>query len=216
MSVADYMPRTLCPRPTWEPSSAVHVVLFCSTVLLTRRTVLELFLFRHSRQEWRQHRETTEGRGGHQDNTWGAGDNDPWNSNRPDHFASFKGQRYDFSSHISIISTKCGDEIKAISLGAKELILREFITFTHNISRTECVWAKYGPRYGQSKDIIIMWHNEIRSKITYIMWHNEIKIDHISDILRRTPENFLIFKKYDTCVINISVQWTGKAVPSPP
>ncbi len=41
----------------------------------------------------------------------------------------------------------------SISLCAKELILSEFITFTHNISLTECVWAKYGPSFGQSKDI---------------------------------------------------------------
>ncbi len=41
----------------------------------------------------------------------------------------------------------------SISLGAQVLILSEFITFAHNISLTECVWAKYGPRLGQSMDI---------------------------------------------------------------
>ncbi len=41
----------------------------------------------------------------------------------------------------------------SISLGDKELILSEFITFTHIISLTECVWAKHGPRFGQSMDI---------------------------------------------------------------
>ncbi len=42
------------------------------------------------------------------------------------------------------------------TLGAQVLILSEFITFTHNISQiqnTECVWAKHGPRFGQSMDI---------------------------------------------------------------
>ncbi len=41
----------------------------------------------------------------------------------------------------------------SISLGAKELILSELLTYTHNISLTECAWAKYGPRFGQSMDI---------------------------------------------------------------
>ncbi len=41
----------------------------------------------------------------------------------------------------------------SISLGAQALILSEFITFTHDISLTECVWAKCGPRFGQSMDI---------------------------------------------------------------
>ncbi len=39
------------------------------------------------------------------------------------------------------------------TLGAQVLILSEFITFTHNISLTECVWAKYDPRFVQSMDI---------------------------------------------------------------
>ncbi len=30
----------------------------------------------------------------------------------------------------------------SISLGVQVLILSEFITFTHDISLTECVWAK--------------------------------------------------------------------------
>ncbi len=29
----------------------------------------------------------------------------------------------------------------SISLGAQVLVLSEFITFNHNISLTECVWA---------------------------------------------------------------------------
>ncbi len=33
--------------------------------------------------------------------------------------------------------------------GVKELILSEFITFAHDISLTECVWAKYDPRFEQ-------------------------------------------------------------------
>ncbi len=41
----------------------------------------------------------------------------------------------------------------SITLGAQVLTLSEFITFTHNIPVTECVWAKYGPRLGQSLDI---------------------------------------------------------------
>ncbi len=39
------------------------------------------------------------------------------------------------------------------SLGAWVLVLSEFMTFTHDISLTECVWAKCGPRFGQSMDI---------------------------------------------------------------
>ncbi len=39
------------------------------------------------------------------------------------------------------------------TLGAQVLLLSEFITLTHDISLTECVWAMYGPRFGQSMDI---------------------------------------------------------------
>ncbi len=52
--------------------------------------------------------------------------------------------------HSAVEMAQC---FVSISLGAQVLILSEFITFTHNISLTECVWAKYGPRFGQSIDI---------------------------------------------------------------
>ena len=41
----------------------------------------------------------------------------------------------------------------SISLGAQVLIFSECITFSHDISLTERVWAKCGPRFGQSMDI---------------------------------------------------------------
>ncbi len=43
--------------------------------------------------------------------------------------------------------------IVSTSLGAQVLILSEFIIFTHDISLTECLWAQYGHRFGQSIDI---------------------------------------------------------------
>ncbi len=41
----------------------------------------------------------------------------------------------------------------SISLGAQVLIFSEFLTFIHDISLTECVLAKCGPRFGHSMDI---------------------------------------------------------------